>query len=79
MLALGGPRRAYLFVEIVQVLAGPEGICIIDLKAAAAHVERHRVCGVGLQLDGMDASSCCLSSRRSQRGDGLPRLGGRRF
>ena len=40
-----------LLVEVVQVLAGPEGIGIADLEAAAANVERHRVGGIGLQLD----------------------------
>lgn len=34
-------------------LAGPEGIGIAVLEAGAAHVERHRVGGVGLELDGV--------------------------
>jgi len=42
-------------------LAGPEGTGIIDLKTATTHVERHRVGGVSLQLDGMDASLGCGS------------------
>jgi len=45
------PGGVGLFIEVVEVLASPEGIGIDDLEAAAAHVERYRVGGVGLQLD----------------------------
>ena len=38
-----------MLVEIMQLLAGSEGIGVADLEAATAHVERHRVGGVGLQ------------------------------
>lgn len=42
------PGVVGLLEEIVEVLAGPEGMVIADFKAAATHVERHRVGGVGL-------------------------------
>jgi len=44
------PGGLTLFVEVMEVLAGPEGIGIIDLKTAPKNVERHRVGGVALQL-----------------------------
>ena len=55
------PGGVSLFVEIVQVLAGPEGIGISDFNAAATHVERFRDGGVGLQFDGMGACLGCGS------------------
>jgi len=47
------PGGVSLLVEIVQVLAGPEGIGISDLKGPASHVQRDRVRSVRLQLDGV--------------------------
>ena len=59
------PGGVGLLVEVVQVLAGPEGIGIADLKAPAAHVERHRVGGVGLQLDRVGSRlGCSLHDRQ---------------
>ena len=59
------PGGVCLLVEVVQVLASPEGIGIADLEAAATHVERHCIGGVGLQLDRVGACfSCCLHNRQ---------------
>jgi len=53
------PGGVGLLVEIMQVLAGPEGIGIADFKAAATHVERNRLGGVGLQLDRVGSGLGC--------------------
>ena len=42
------PRGISLLIEIMKVLARPERIRVIDLKAATPHVQGHRVSGISL-------------------------------
>lgn len=65
------PGGVCLFVEVVEVLASPEGIGITDVEAAATHVERHRVGGVSRQRDRMGAR---LSCRFHDRQDSIQAL-----
>jgi hypothetical protein len=62
------PGRVCLLVQLVELAAGPQALVVFDDEAAGAHVERHRVGGVGLQLDrvgaggrgGVDDGECAL-------------------
>ena len=44
------PGAFSLVVEVVEVLANPDGIRINDVEGTAAHVARHRVGGICLQI-----------------------------